>query len=648
MGDRVGGPRPDYSSKPIDTSDTSIAYAPVVPSYPPTIVQYGSPTTTSPYNPEYVSASQYGTMTLSNVRFNVTMKAVAVEMTPWNTTFYDRYKNTHKISAATYITRYVTDSRSQVSSRDIAIGVPYDSPIALEAPLISPTLDESTSEEVVLVNSGDAAFLTTYVPNAVIYYTTNGADPGTQSTKYIPGTRISIRGEAGTRLEVKALAVLNGESSAIASQVFEVASDPADVPIFAPVFNFASGTYERGSALFQAGAARVYSPSFMTNVYYTLDGADPAPPGLGYNLGYGSRDMTVWEDPKTEKRYLITATDNVHMRIWELNDDLTDVIPTMEYDVFVNESREAPTLVRNGGPNGEYVYLLTSTQSGWYPNQAQYVRTNDFAGGFSLPRDPTSGYRNGRAKWSKLSPAGDTTTYGSQPTWILNIGTDETPTYVYIGDRHNPSDLVKSTHIMSALYLDDETVRQGGVEGSGNLTISFEPLPVVDVADGVIHPPTSKLLSRGKPVRASPSKQLTQAQIQAGTANYNASVANDGANFDVNEHDNIQQYYAPASVPYFWEVDLGDTYNLSWAGLTFRSVGGSMSVSLYKISGSTDNETWSELVDNSAHRLPGHKSHLLEGLYRYIRLDVSSVYDVEHNTSASWQAGLYEVTINGN
>ncbi|VUC34748.1 unnamed protein product [Clonostachys rosea] len=651
MGDRVGGPRPDYSSKPLDSNNSSIAFAPVQPSYPPTILQYGSPTTAEPYNPAYLPASQYGTVSLTNVRFNVTMKAVAVKMTAWNATYYDKYVGSHSISPSTYITRYATDVRSNVSSRAIAIGNAGDGPpSSLDPPLISPTIEESSSEDVVFVNSGDSAFLTARGQETKIYYSTNGSDPVVHSSnEYIPGTRITVLGQPGSRLEVRALASYNGEHSEVASRVYEIASDPSSVPLFAPVFSFASGTYERNSYLFQSAAARVYSPTYMSNVYYTLDGIDPDPPGLGYNLGYGSRDMTVWKDPKSDQSYLVTATDNIHTRIWQLKDDLTEVDPELEYDVFVNESREAPTLVRHGGQTGKFVYLLTSTQTGWYPNQAQYVRTDDFEGGFSAPRDATSGYRNGRSHWSALSPVGDTTTYGSQPTWILNIGTDIQPTYVYIGDRHNPLDLIKSTHIMTPLYIDDDSVGQGGVEGAGNVTITFEPLPAVDVARGVIHPLESQLLSRGMPVLASPSKSLSDEQIQAGTYNFSAAVANDGVDFDVDPYDAVAQYYAPTTVPYFWQVDLGQVCDLSWAGLTFRKIPGSDSVSLYTISGRVDDDgTWTQLVDNTKDQLPGYKSHLLDGAYRYIRLDVNSVYDVVHNKSASSQAGLHEMSIYGN
>ena len=82
-------------------------------------------------------------------------------------------------------------------------------------------------------------------------------------------------------------------------------------------------------------AVRVYCPSYQTECYWTADGQDPDPPVLGDNLGYGSRDQTVWQDPKTGWSYQVSATDNIYGRIWQLQDDLLDVMPTKEYDVFV-------------------------------------------------------------------------------------------------------------------------------------------------------------------------------------------------------------------------------------------------------------------------------------------------------------------------
>ncbi|KAH8887997.1 coagulation factor 5 8 type domain-containing protein [Thozetella sp. PMI_491] len=650
MGDRVGGSRIDFGTSSKIAADTSHPYMPVQPSYPPAILQYGTPSTTSPYNPAYVAASQYGTASFANVRFGMTLKAVAVRMTPWNATLYNQYSSNYSVSASTYIVRYATNIRSPVVTTVFNIGDPGDERVTLVSPVISPTLEESISSTLILVNSGDAAFITVSTENATVYYTTDGSDPvQTNSAQaYTVGTRITVAGAVGSNLTIKAIAVKNGQATDVVVQTYEIAGNPSDVPIFSPVINYLSGTYAQTSAAFQSGGIRIYSPSYMTNCYYTMDGLDPDPPVVGDNIGFGSRDMTVWEDPRTETHYLVTATDNIYGRIWQLTDDLTDVVEDREYDIFVSESREAPVLVRNRGASGDYVYLITSGQSGWYSNQGMYKRTGDFAAGFSLPRDPITGYRDGRSGWSPLAPIGDASTFGSQPTWIQNIGTNDSPAYIYVGDRYNVSNLPQSSYVFMPVYVDDSSAGENGVVGSGSMRLSFDPQPAINVADGTVDTPSWRLLSLNKPVVATLATSLTAAQTLAGTYNFSAAAANDGINFDVSAYDAVAQYYFPSTVPYFWQVDLGRVYSLSWIGLSFRSVSGSDAVERYTLSGSTDNASWVQIFDNTANVLPGFKAHQVSGRYRYVRIDTISVWDVVHNTAATWEAGLYEASIYGN
>ncbi|EOO03310.1 putative coagulation factor 5 8 type domain-containing protein [Phaeoacremonium minimum UCRPA7] len=553
------------------------------------------------------------------------------------------------VSAATYIVRYPTTSRSSVATTVFNLGDPGTERSSLVTPVIAPTLSESKSTAAVLVKSGDAAFITVATENATIYYTTDGSTPlSTNASQiYAAGTRITVSGSSGDKLVVKAIAVKSGQSSTVVTQTYQIASDPSQVPIFAPIINWTSGTYSQTSIAFQTNGIRIYCPSYMTNCYYTVDDLDPDPPMLGDNLGFGSRDQTIWQDPQDGLHYQITATDNLYVRVWQLNDDLTDVVPESEFDVFVGQSREAPALVRNGGASGKYVYIVTSTQSGWYPNQAMYKRATSIQAGFSLSRDSKSGYRDGTSLWSTLTPIGDASTFGSQSTWILNIGTDVSPSYVYIGDRYNVPSLAQSSYVFTPLYIDDNTAGENGVSGSGNMTLVFDPQPAIQVASNRIAQPPWRLLSLNKPVSATSSIALTAAQAAAGTYNYSASVANDGVNFDENAYDAVQQYYLPVTVPYFWQVDLQKSYALSWIGLSFRSVSGSDAVARYTASASKDNSTWTLLVDNTGNALPGYKSHMVSGRYRYVRIDVSSIYDVVHGTSAAWEAGLYEASVYG-
>lgn len=659
MGDRVGQPVIDWDTSPAD--DGSYPYKPVMAAYPPRILQYNSPDPNNPSGVSYVSQQDgYGTAQLdnwwsyqlSNVRFNMTLKALAVNMTPFDDTYYRKYARQYSISAADYIVRFPTAERSEVAKSVFIIGHPGDERQQLAEPVIGPTLDESMSDSVVLVNSGDAAFITVASENTTIYYTTDGSNPSPSNSDqiYWDGTRITVSGAPGTTLTVKALAVKDGDASKVVEQTYQISDDPSQVPIFTPIINWPSGTYTAESPAFGYMSMRIYSPSYGTELYYTMDGLDPNPPAKGDNMGYGSRDFTVWQDPKSGEHFFITAADHLYTRVWKVTDDLTDVVADKEYDVFVHESREAPALIRHHGKEGEWVYMVTSGQSGWFTNQGQYKRTRSLSDGFNEPRDEVTGYRDGRRTWTALQPIGDPSTYWSQSTWIENIGTDQDPVYIFIGDRYNTitTNLLQlSTYVFIPLYIDDDTAGQSGVTGSGNMTLVYDPAPKIDVKNHRIIPPEWRLLSLNQPVTASPSVALSPAEQAAGTFNYSAEAANNGINYDVDPYDDVANYYKPNSIPFFWQVDLGQAYDLSWIGLSFMSVGGSDAVNRYTVSASKDLATWTILADNTQNLQPGFQPHRLSGEFRYVKLIDYSVWDVAHNKGAEWQAAVYEVSVYG-
>lgn len=359
--------------------------------------------------------------------------------------------------------------------------------------------------------------------------------------------------------------------------------------------------------------------------------------------------MTVWQDPHSGHAYLISAQDNIFGRLWKLNEDFTEVVPELEYDVWTDLSREAPAVVRNGGKNGKFVYILTSTQSGYFPNQGQYMRTGDLAAGFALPRDEVTGYRDGFSLWSGLQPFADASTFYSQSTYIVNIGTDSKPVYIFMADRYNtvPSMGYRSTFVWMPLTIDDDAPSEAGVRGSGYIQVKFQPKLQINITNQTITKPNWRLLSLNKHVLASPAVQLTPDQVKAGTYNFSAQAANDGINYDVDVYDDIKHYYKPSTVPFYWRVDLGAVNKLQWVGLSFMSVGGSDAVNRYTILGSVDSKKWVELIANTESVKPGYMNHNLEGSYRYVQLNVFSVWDVDHNKDADWEIGVYQVSVYG-
>jgi hypothetical protein len=489
--------------------------------------------------------------------------------------------------------------------------------------------------------------------DATIWYTTDGSNPADSANgkrqRFSDGTRIALTGDAGKVTTVKAVAEKNGKTVPVSTVSYQVAANPADVPVFRPVINRGPGKYQG----FGYKELRIYSPTYGAEVYFTVDGKDPNPVPKGANLGFGSRDFTVYQDERTGKAYLVTAQDHIYMRVWQLTDDFTNVVPDKEYDMYVGGHREAPALIRNGGQTGKYVYLITSSQSGWYPNQAQYGRTENLDAGFSLPRDE-HGYRNGQSIWTALQPVGDNTSYGSQPTKILNIGTDANPQYVYVGDRWRPEMLFKSSYVWMPLTINDR--------GTGELKLQYTPVLDLDVAHRRINNPPWQLLSLNKPVQATPQTrtvlggpangiedwETTPEQEAAGMyRHYNAGQANDGKDWDLNIYDNIEQYYKSNAMPFYWQVDLGRRYSLSWIGISFKTVGGSDNVHRYTVTASVDGQHWTEVADNTQNIRVGYQSHLISGNYRYVRVNVYKSFDLAHNKDADWAKGLYEVSVYG-
>lgn len=552
VGDHLGIPTPNISKTP-DANGVYPTYTPTA-SYPP------------------VATSGTTSAELSNFAYNTTLKAVAVVLDAQG---------------------YPTTTRSAVARADYVIGG-----AALEqvvAPRIYPAANST-----VIVNSNlkDKAYIVTRTQGASIYYTVDGSAPvpGAATTAlYAEGTAIPL-----DRVKtIKAITVKGGVSSAASVVNYKPAVAGTSAPLYPPVISLPSGTYPSAIA-----ALKIYNISDGTRIYFTADGRDPDPPVKGENMGYGSRDYTLFQDPATGKAYLVTAQDNVYLRVWQLTDDYTDVVPSTQYPMFINQAREAPALVRDG----DYIYMMTSKQSGWYPNQIMYTRTRDIAN---------------KDAWEAQKPIGDNTGWHSQPTQIFNIGSASRPGYIYLGDRWNPLALGSSTYVWLPLAIDS----------AGAMSMPWTSELDIDLASGKATAMESLPRSIGRTVSATANVTSTA------TAKRTADQANDGIAQDTGH------YYQPNVVPAFWQVDLQKTVDLGRIDLSFRSVGGSDSAHRYTIAASNDGSSWTTLADNTANKRVGFQSHPLAGQYRYVRVNITQVFDMVHNASASWSAGILEATV---
>ncbi|WP_100447515.1 RICIN domain-containing protein [Glycomyces xiaoerkulensis] len=143
----------------------------------------------------------------------------------------------------------------------------------------------------------------------------------------------------------------------------------------------------------------------------TIDG-DYTWQGSFRPLGYMSRDQTVYVDDDGTGYLISSANNNYDLHIYRLTDDYLDVEELL-YS-FDGDHREAPAIFERNGVH----YLVTSGATGWDPNQAQYATTTNF---------PTG--------WSGWQNLGNSTTYDSQPTYVLEVSGSQETSYMYMGDR---------------------------------------------------------------------------------------------------------------------------------------------------------------------------------------------------------------------
>lgn len=121
------------------------------------------------------------------------------------------------------------------------------------------------------------------------------------------------------------------------------------------------------------------------------------------------------------------------MRINKLTSDYLGV----ESDVHLwSEKIESPALIHRDGT----YYMFGSNLTGWFPNDNVYSTASSLNGPWS--------------EWRKFADPGSQT-HHSQTTFILNVA----GTYMYMGDRWTPDNLMRSTYIWLPLEFEGTSVK---------------------------------------------------------------------------------------------------------------------------------------------------------------------------------------------
>ncbi|MBE6561987.1 MAG: hypothetical protein E7662_12770 [Ruminococcaceae bacterium] len=148
--------------------------------------------------------------------------------------------------------------------------------------------------------------------------------------------------------------------------------------------------------------------------------------------GNMSRDCTLFLDDDGEAYFLSASRDNADLKVYRLAPDFMNVDEEIR-TLFQGEYREAPAVFKR---NGKY-YMLSSHCTGWAPNQGKYATADRMDG-----------------RWSLLTNFGDSTTFLSQPAFVL---TPDNGRVIYVGDRWGGGGAAyfDSTYVMLELQFDE-------------------------------------------------------------------------------------------------------------------------------------------------------------------------------------------------
>lgn len=146
-------------------------------------------------------------------------------------------------------------------------------------------------------------------------------------------------------------------------------------------------------------------------------------------IGHMSRDCTVFQDDDGTAYFMSAARDNADLLIYRLSDDYLSIDEHVK-TLWPGQYREAPAMIKRRG----VYFLITSACTGWLPNQGAYAYSDSLTG-----------------KWSQLLPFGDTTTFDSQPAFIVPLEVQGKTEYWYVGDRWDPSSYHDSSYVFLPL-----------------------------------------------------------------------------------------------------------------------------------------------------------------------------------------------------
>lgn len=319
--------------------------------------------------------------------------------------------------------------------------------------------------------------------------------------------------------------------------------------------------------------------------------------------GDDSRDMAFFADGTDA--YLVTSTNvNTNNNIYRLSSDWTKV-DSFLVQVNADGHREAPSVIKSNG----WYYLFTSGASGWLPSQPQYIAAQAMAG-----------------PWGPPTTIGSTSTFGSQSGGVNEFGMGQ---FAMNADRWSnnwPTKGGPNRQLMLPMGLS----AQGGFASCSFYQKAkySEEAPAGQNVYGI---QTGQILSVGKPASSSAGAK-------------DIAFANDGIQTDVDAT------FVPSSVPFWYQIDLQQAYNISQIDLTTKIVPGSDTFYHYNVTGSSDGKYFSLLLADMHDSVDvGFSVAFATSTekVRYVRIYVDGIINNVNGNEADWTVGINEVTVYG-
>jgi len=326
----------------------------------------------------------------------------------------------------------------------------------------------------------------------------------------------------------------------------------------------------------------------------------------GRPFGFESRDQRIFVDNDGTPYAMCSALGDSHF--FKLDPEWKEPIEHTNH-VFKGAYKETPDILRHG----DWYFYFGSRQNGWYPSQVQYAMSKNIGG-----------------TWSELQDFGNVVTFGAQFNGIRtdSYGDGKTAYGFYSYRWSNQWDGISKESNGNPRRFSILNINGDYVSSHWFNNIVYYP------AHGYVGIRPGRNLSLGKKVTA-PSSQK-QGNLQAVTDGMETSAA---------------PRYENNATPYELVIDLEKASAIREITVTTRIVGGSESPCQYTLSGSTNGNSYTQLVNASSNGQPGFVVHVIDNAnaYRYVKLSVSKFNDIRHNNAntVSWADGVYEVAVYG-